>query len=126
MAIQPKYPILTKGVLTKVFDERARQDEKWGEQNHDSPYYYAILMEEVGEVARSIVELGALRAKKAAGSEGGWDRDGDFMPIDQAIEYWEENYRQELIEVAAVAVAMYECDFRKGRGVSRGTESVPE
>lgn len=65
-------------VLEEVYCERVRQQEKWGEQNHNAPLWYAILGEEVGEVARSILE-----------------RDP-------------ENYREELVQVAAVAVAMVE------------------
>lgn len=43
-------------VLDAVISERGRQDDKWGEQNHDDSKWLAILMEEVGEVARDILE----------------------------------------------------------------------
>jgi NTP pyrophosphatase (non-canonical NTP hydrolase) len=71
-------------VLQEVMVERARQDEKWREQNHEPAVYLAILAEEVGEVAQEV-----LRAKF-----GGKSLD---------------SYRAELIQVAAVAVAMVEC-----------------
>lgn len=70
--------------LLEVSLERCRQDKKWGEQNHHPFKYLAILGEEVGE------------ANKAA-IEGDWN-----------------NYRVELIQVAAVAVAMIQCFDRNG------------
>ncbi len=36
--------------------ERQRQDHKWGEQNHSDMKWLAILMEEVGELAKAILE----------------------------------------------------------------------
>jgi NTP pyrophosphatase (non-canonical NTP hydrolase) len=66
-------------VIREVHIERDRQQALWGEQNHHPDYWLSILAEEFGEVARAICE-----------------RD------------W-ENYREELIHVAAVAVSMAEC-----------------
>jgi hypothetical protein len=63
--------------------ERERQDKKWGPQNHDDLYWLGILMEEVGEVAQHVIE----------------DRD----PYNN----------QELVEVAAVAVAWLEAIRRR-------------
>lgn len=81
-------PKQTSAVLVEVAVERARQDDQWGEQNHDGPVYLAILAEEVGEVAKAIVE----------------HRYGDKLPI---------HIREELVQVAAVAVAMIEA-FDRG------------
>lgn len=39
-----------------VNQERLRQDEKWEEQNHYPLYWLAILMEEVGELSKEIIE----------------------------------------------------------------------
>lgn len=48
--------------MEKIFEqiaaERAKQDKKWGEQNHTDLLWNAILGEEIGEVARSILEKG--------------------------------------------------------------------
>lgn len=74
----------TKSVLEEIAKERNRQDEKWGEQNHSPADYLTILGEEVGEANKA-----ALEAKFAG-------------------EPWED-YRKELVQVAAVAVAMIEC-----------------
>lgn len=43
-------------ILVEILKERARQDQKWGVQNHSDERWYLILAEEVGEVAKSIVE----------------------------------------------------------------------
>ncbi len=66
-------------LITQVIDERRRQDEKWGAQHHGPDGWLAILTEEVGEVAKAILEGRGF------------------------------GYRDELIQVAAVAVAAVEC-----------------
>lgn len=43
------------GVLDDIKRERQRQDAKWGEQNHPNEVWLAILTEEVGEYAESIL-----------------------------------------------------------------------
>lgn len=80
-------------VIEEVVAERTYQDKKWGEQNHDPQDYFAILSEEVGEVAKEVVEWRfnheSLRKGRLA-----------FL-------------RKELIQVAAVAVAMIEAIDRR-------------
>lgn len=76
-------PNKTQGVLAEVGQERAMQDAKWGQQNYDLNKHLTILTEEVGEVAKAICE--------------NTFRDGSIADI-----------REELIQVAAVAVAMVE------------------
>ncbi|GAB3278403.1 MazG-like family protein [Larkinella harenae] len=73
-----------RDVLDEVANERKRQEEKWGQQNHAPVYYNAILQEEVGEVAKEVVEY--------TFAEPGVPR--------------LQNIRKELVQVAAVAVAM--------------------
>jgi NTP pyrophosphatase (non-canonical NTP hydrolase) len=73
----------TAQVLGDVYDHRVVQDAKWGEQNHDPAWYFAILMEEVGELAMAIVEFR-------------WG-DGTIAQM-----------REEAIHSAAVAVAIVE------------------
>lgn len=70
--------------LERIVQERARQDEKWGEQNHEPVVWSAILTEECGEVARAALE-----------------KDGAA-------------YVKELVQVAAVAVAAIESIVRAG------------
>ncbi len=71
-------------IFDEVIQERKRQDEKWGEQNHDPITYGSILIEEVGEFAEASLHL------KFGGPE------------------W-RNVRTEAIHVAAVAIAIIEC-----------------
>lgn len=68
----------TTEVLKMVREERKRQDAKWGEQNHDPFTWLTILMEEVGEASKD------------------------------ALETKLQGYREEMIQVAAVAVAAVE------------------
>lgn len=77
--------------LSDVLAERARQDEKWGEQNHDPFTYLAILSEEVGEMAQA-----ALDARF-----GG--------PLDARFDRPAANLRTEAVQTAAVALALVEC-----------------
>lgn len=69
-----------------ILRERVRQDKKWGVQNHAPGDWFPILMEEVGEAARAHL-------------------DGNY-----------DNYLEELVQVAAVAVAMIECYNRNKNG----------
>lgn len=72
-----------RSVLFDVEAERLRQDQKWGEQNHAPMEWLSILGEEVGEVCQ-------------AANEAHWHQ----APL--------AHYREELIQVAAVAVAAVE------------------
>lgn len=69
----------------EVLQERSRQDKKWGVQNHAPLYWSGILTEETGEVAKA------------------------------CIEYNNDAYREELIQVAAVAIAALECYDRANK-----------
>lgn len=68
----------TFSVLSEVFAERSRQDDKWGQQDHHPAYWIGVLGEEFGEACKG------------------------------AVEFDKEAYRRELIETAAVAVAAVE------------------
>ena len=73
-------------ILQRIQDERDRQDVKWGSQRHlASEIWLAILVEEVGEVARAVL---------------------DEKP---------EDYTKELVQVAAVAVVALECQERMNK-----------
>jgi hypothetical protein len=79
----------THNVLGEVAGERVRQDDKWGVQNWQPVEWIAILGEEYGEACR-----GAFEQHFHGGSLA--------------------NYREELLQVAAVAVAMVESLDRNG------------
>ena len=70
-----------------VDEERKRQEQKWGEQNHDPVWWSVILGEEKGEVDKAVLE----------------------------VEFGSAQGRQiltELVHVAAVAKAAWECGRR--------------
>lgn len=72
-------------VNKQVIKERARQNEKWGLQNHDYGRWLAILGEEFGEVCQAM-QQGSLASKETDAS----------------------NLYEELIHVAAVSSAFAE------------------
>ena len=65
-------------IVKLILSERNKQDVKWGEQNHDIYKWLAILGEEVGEVNKAALE----------------------DQYDEVVD--------ELVQIAAVAVAMIE------------------
>lgn len=76
-------PTIDTTALANVLYERKRQDEKWGVQNHEPLKWLAILGEEVGEACEAILA------------------DHPNPPS------WK--YRDEMVHVAAVALAAVEC-----------------
>lgn len=83
-----------KDAMNDVLAERRRQDEKWGEQNHDPFVYLTVLMEEVGELAQAALHL---RYPK-----GGATTSNAFYAA-------QAHLREEAVQTAAVALAMIEC-----------------
>jgi len=83
-------------VMREIQEERQRQDEKWGEQNHDDTWWLAILMEEVGELAQAMLH------SSFGGPHAGTER-------------------TELTQVAAVAVQWLEAMGRRETAVSEKT-----
>ena len=71
--------------LGDVLAEQHAQYERWGEQNHPDLYWLGILMEEVGETSKEIIE----HASRAT-------------------------IRGELVQVVAVALSWIECIDRQG------------
>lgn len=84
-------------VLRDVVAERLQQEQKWGLQNHRQMVWLGILAEEFGEAAKEINEF-------------------HFRPgVDQTEQYARSRVREELVQTAAVAVAMIESLDRNGR-----------
>lgn len=93
-------------VLAAIQGERERQDKKWGPQNHEYPMWLPILAEEMGEAAKEF-----LKATFPAVEAEGARREGN--PVDTiTVEERRKRFRKELIEAAAVLVAMIECGDR--------------
>ena len=98
-----KESVWIERVIADVRDERVRQDNMWSEQNHTPFEYLAILGEEVGEANRGAMKAYDWKLKN-------WPSLKDL-----------ENYREELVQVAAVAVAAIEClDRAKWRNYEQG------
>lgn len=71
-------------ILAQITEERERQDNKWGEQNHSDGDWSLIFNEEYGEAAKARLEE-------------------DYR-----------QFRKELVESAAVLVAWIEAIDRRG------------
>ena len=80
----PENEVLVDQALLDVLEERKRQDQKWGEQNHNPFCYLVVLMEEVGELSQAALHT----------HFGGCAAAG---------------LRTEAIHVAAVALAIVQC-----------------
>ena len=77
--------IRERDIADEVGEELSRQRELWGEQNHSPLKWLAILMEEVGEAATDALNASDL-----------------------------DNYRTEMVQVAAVAIAAI-ASFDRGK-----------
>lgn len=75
-------------IIDSIIQERQNQDKKWGVQNHTPIEWSAILMEEVGEMAKEAHEYHFKRFYKDTGQL--------------------ERYEKELYQCAAVCVSMLE------------------
>lgn len=80
--------ILTYGsAFRPVLEERDRQDEQWGVQNHHPAYWLAILGKQVGQLGAAVLDR-----EWAANVDAGT-----------------ATVREEAVQVAAVAIALIEC-----------------
>lgn len=84
-------------ILNEIAAERKRQDAKWGEQNWNPVEWVAILGEEFGEVSKEALEY---YFNKKMGTVPDQPKDVQFQQ--ERL----QDYRKELIQVAAVALAM--------------------
>ena len=86
-----------KQILDDIQKERQRQTEKWGEQNNSYPKWISILTEEVGEAAKEANDYEYLLDKIN-------NPTFDSVLLNQTL----INLREELVQVAAVAVQIIE------------------
>lgn len=114
------------GVVSEVAEERARQDEKWGEQNHPDGWTapFALMMEQgldVRDDALATELADIFRARADALAEQGIITWADIL-LEEVFEALGEagapvrdpsRLRGELIQVAAVAVAWVEAIDRR-------------
>ncbi|MNW53170.1 hypothetical protein D3C74_307210 [compost metagenome] len=87
--------------IQSVIHERARQDAKWGQQDHEPMAWMGILGEEFGELCEAVNETYFNNGPEAR-KKGGY-----------------ENMRTEAVQVAAVAISFIQAlDRRYGKGQS--------
>ena len=79
-------------IFDEIMRERARQDAKFGVQNHSPVIWITILGEEFGEASKEALEM----------------RFRDIYPTQSLIERMMK-YRNEVVQCAAVCVAMIQC-----------------
>lgn len=87
-----------------VLDERGRQNAKWGEQNHGPEVWLAILTEEVGELAQTILQHRYPHA------------DDPTAAPDTDTSHVIPELRREAVQVAAVGLAFIEYLDRESGG----------
>ncbi|MGB0428949.1 MAG: hypothetical protein ACPGLV_00650 [Bacteroidia bacterium] len=90
-----------ESILEEIKQERVRQNQKFGEQNHKPIEWIAILSEEVGEAAKEALDHHFEYPEK---TESGKQECNTELQAQRL-----KDYRKELIQVAAVAVQMIEC-----------------
>ncbi len=74
---------IQEAIMSDIKTERRAQDMKWGVQTHEPEKWMTILMEEVGEAAKAVLEHDA------------------------------KNYYAEMVQIAAVCVVALECMGRE-------------
>lgn len=90
--------MLKKTVIREVEDERRDQDYKWGQQDHNLVEWMTILTEEVGEAAKEACDYHFNNPPKKF----------TCLSQDDIQKKRLAAYRKELIQTAAVAIAMVE------------------
>ncbi len=79
--------ILVEHIFREIITERQNQDEKWGIQEHNHLEWSAILGEEYGELCEALL----------------------IHHFGKSKSFYSGRMRDELIQLAAVAVAWIEC-----------------
>lgn len=97
-------------VYHDIENERSRQDAKWGPQNHLQMVWLGILSEEFGEAAKEVNELHFRPGGTVPQNSVAYQ----IEPHD-TIFTQRKRLRDELVQTAAVAVAMIESLDRNGR-----------
>lgn len=91
-----------RDVIKEVVQERMRQLKKWGVQDRSMEMWMCILMEEVGEANREVVDYVCENRPK-------WDKEEDsLIDFNEVQKSRLGNFRKEMVQVAAVAVQVIE------------------
>lgn len=111
----------TNKVLAEIHAERLRQDERWGQQNH-STYFPGLETVSAQGYAREATRLKSLNDQTVAelNTQGyasdrncTWDTIFREEVYEALAEEDPQKRRAELVQAAAVAVAMIECIDRE-------------
>lgn len=86
---QVKRAIRQRRAVEDVLDERKRQDEQWGVQNHHPAYWLAIIGKQVGQFGSAILNR--------------------EWAVDSLKETVQRQMREEAVQMAAVALCIIEC-----------------
>lgn len=81
-------------ISKQIFEERIRQLQKFGIQNHDDHTWLGIAVEEVGEIAKDINDIRFANKSK------------EFIELDEKL-------KVEMIQIVAVLVSWLNCKYRK-------------
>jgi len=98
-------------ILTEVWEERDRQDVKWGEQNHELRHKHAVITGIVDSTTAKIICENAVGYDQVS-----WTN----ILVEEVAEFVDDAFdpvraREELIQVAAVAVAAIESIDRNAK-----------
>lgn len=91
---------IQRNAIWDVVQERRRQEQKWGEQNHDPIIWTAVLTEEVGEFSESALH------HRFGGKHGSYQR-----------------LREEATHCAAVGLSILECLERNKEDYESATDA---
>ncbi len=105
-------------IVNDIFQERKRQDAKWGEQNHDDERWLAILTEEVGELAQEVLH-DEFRGKAAGKAQTELRH---FVAVGaQWLEHFERRKRETTVPAPHLNALIARCRHC-GRAVYAGVE----
>jgi hypothetical protein len=97
---------MTEKIRNDINDERHRQNETWGYNDHHIFKWLAIITEELGEASAEALEIDFLEREPRSEKDS-----NSYMNI--LIKEHREKLRKELIQVAASTVAALEHLDRK-------------
>lgn len=98
-------------ILDEILGERIKQDVRWGEQNHPFTTLEAGQAKGIADYLRHVCDQSAI-----SGTTNWLEilEEEVYEAIAEAAAGDKEKFREELIQVAAVVVAMIECLDRNG------------
>ena len=95
-------------VIQRVLNERKRQNEKWGIQDHNTVEWIAIITEEIGEASQEAVDFHFRNPVKGTPIS---------IPSLATQSVRLQNLKTELIQTAAVAIQAVESIERQERSL---------